>query len=222
MSSRVQVAALSFEDRHLDQFYRLGGAAHGVLEPGERELGEVIEETWRRIEDHRNNIGKNRSEVVTYLQSLKDEKTFREFAIDLFRHLEYQEVRETHGPMEKGRDIIFYEKNRMGELEFVGVQAKIGNISGSVSRSGSPTALVQQTMEAFNSAISFGEASHYLDKYVILASGTISDPARAKIEDFLRHNKYNKRVYFWGQEKIAEIKVQYAPTFIRFPREKLE
>jgi len=217
LTSRVQVAALSFEDRHLDEFYRLGGAAHGLLQPGERELKEVIEETWRRIQDNRSHIGKNRSEVIAYLRSLKDERVFRQFAIDLFRHLEYQEVHEAHGALEVGKDIIFYEQNKMGEIEYVGVQAKIGDIHGTVSRSGNATALWLQTMEALNSEIFFGGASHYLDKYVILASGTISNPARTKIEEFLRNNKYNKRVYFWGQEKIADVKVQYAPTFIHFP-----
>jgi DNA-binding response OmpR family regulator len=218
MSSRVQVVALTFDDQDEDEFRDAGGAACVVLKPGDQGNMEfVIGKAWRRLESQRNRLGKNRSDVIRYLSSLKDEGVFRQFAIELFNHLQYREARLSHGPMEAGKDLVFYEQNLMGELEFVGVQAKIGNLHGIVSQSKSVSDLLLQTAEAFQGKVSFGGESHYLDKYVILASGTITAQARAKIDDFLSYHVYKRRVYVWGQEKIADVKVQFASSFIYFP-----
>lgn len=218
MSSRVQVLALTFDDQDLDEFKEAGGAVCVVLRPGDQANMEfVIREAWRRLERRRDRLGRSHAEVIAYLGSLKDERVFRQFAVDLFNHLEYREVRLAHGPMEAGKDLVFYEQNRMGELEYVGVQAKIGDLHGTVSRTDNVSALLTQTTEAFMSKVTFGGESHYLDKYVILASGTITAQARAKIDDFLSYNTHKRRVYVWGREKIADVKVHYAPGFIYFP-----
>ncbi len=211
LASRVKVIALVLDDSDLDEFFFLGGTTYGVLKPGSRDVKSVIEEAWQRLERRRNSIVRSRTEVIAYLNSLKDERVFRQFAVDLFTHLDYREVHLTHGIREAGKDLVFYEQNRMGELEYVGVQANIGDIHG-----GNVAALMAQAAKAFNSEVTFGGVRHYLDKYVIMASGTVNNEARQMIDRFLRDKKYNKRFYIWGREKIAHVKVHYAPGFIRF------
>jgi Restriction endonuclease len=216
MSSRVQIATLSAKRSDPGEFYWLGGAAYEEL--GEREPAEVLAEVWQKLQVHRHRMGEGRSEVIALLKSFIDERDFREFAVQLFQHLQYEWVHKTHGPMEAGKDLVFYEQNRMGEVEYVGVQAKIGDVSASVAQPWSANILLLQTVAALNNRIDHLGRSHYLDKYVILASGTITEPARKQIGEFLRSNKYDKRVYFWGQEEIADVKVKYARAFSYLPR----
>jgi len=218
LSSRVRVIALVLDDRDLDEFFFLGGATYGVLKPGGRDVRAVIVESLQRLERRRNSVGRSYADVVSYLSSLQDERVFRQFAIELFNHLEYREVRAVHGPMEYGKDLVFYEQNRLGELEYVGVQVRIGDLHDNVNRKGNVSSLMLQTAEAFNSKVIFGGVGHYLDKYLILVSGTITAQAHTRIDDFLRHNRYSRRVYVWGREKIADVKVHFAPALLHFPR----
>src|SRR6185295_9172044 len=147
---------------------------------------------------------------LNVLNHLRDERRFREFAVQLFAHLAYREVTLSQGTGEAGKDLVFDEQNRMGERECVGVQAKVGDINANAQRqTGSIAVLLNQTFTAFNSQVIFGGTRHDLDKYVIMTSGTISPEARKQIHDFARERRYG-RVYVWGQEKIADVKVHYA------------
>lgn len=208
----IEVAALADydddNDRH--EFIRAGGAGFDVIDPGGVGLKRVLGNVLDQVASYRRNQGNRRREVVNYLRSITDEAKFRGFAIKLFRELGFCEVRETHGPDERGKDLVFYEKNRMGEIEFVGVQAKVGGLHGNVSRKGNVTAVWLQTVEALNGRVHKGGENHYLDKFVVLTSGEISSSARQKLADFLRPTKYDKRIYFFDQSKIADLVTEHA------------
>lgn len=211
LPSRVAVAAIDQtydEDRH-STFRGEGGAAYVVLKP---DLQRVIGHVWEQVNGYQGKKVLSRNQIIDFLSTVNnDEALFRRFAIRLFRELKYREVRETHGTGEAGKDIVFYEQNRLGEFEFVAVQVKVGDIHANVARPGNVTALWLQTVEAFNSPLRFGGEEHFLDKLVLMTSGDFTEPARAKLRDFLHCNKYQKRVYMWGREKIAEV-AEFAPS----------
>jgi CheY-like chemotaxis protein len=214
----VAVAALSYDGKAQNEFIWEGGAAYVVM--GDRALSELLDDMWRQVRDYeerRERKGGHRNRIIDYLGGIDDEVLFRQFAIRLFNDLDYREAHPTHGPTEMGNDIVFYEQNRLGELEFVGVQVKVGDIHGSVTRVDGVTSLWLQAVEAFNKPIPFGGEDHLLDKYVILTSGDFTEPARGKMRHLLSRTKYDKRIYMWGREKIADLIAEYAPGFDFFP-----
>jgi CheY-like chemotaxis protein len=211
LPSRVAVAALdvAYDRKAHSAFMGEGGAAYVVLQ---EDLKQVIDDVWLQVNGYQERKGVSRNRIVDFLSALTDEALFRRFAIRLFHELNYREVRETHGVGEAGKDIVFYEQNRLGELEFVAVQVKVGDIHANVARPGNVSALWLQVMEAFTSPVRFGGEEHLLDKLVLLTSGDFTEPARAQLRDFLQANKYQKRVYMWGREKIADLVAEHAPA----------
>lgn len=218
LSSRIAVAALAYDEERRNEFLWQGGAAYAVLQPGSSDLRDVLDDAWRQLSSYQGSKGRRRNEILDYLRTVTDEAVFRQFIIKFFNELNYREAREAHGTSEAGKDLVFYEQNHLGEKEFVGVQAKIGDIHAKVSRSRNVTALWLQTVEALNSRVRFGGESHFLDKYVVLTSGEFNESARTKMEDFLSPTKYDKRIYLWGREKIADVIVEHAPSLDYFPK----
>ena len=220
LSSRVAVATLAQnrDDDGRNEFLSEGGAAHVALQPGQLDLPEVIEDALRQVASYRRRKTLRRNEITDYLCSVNDEKLFRRFAVRLFHACNYREVRETHGPDEAGKDLVFYEQNRLGELEYVGVQVKVCDIHASVSRPGNVTTLWLQVVEALNCPARHNGRTNFLDKYVVMTSGQINNHAYAKMDGFLRSTQHTKRIYFWGREKIADVIVEHAPLFNYFPR----
>jgi hypothetical protein len=231
---RVAVVALAFDHALHTDFIRLGGAGFAVMDPGYVGLREAINEAWRQVRGWVEPTGGRLNEIVDYLGAANDleltrgrsneivdilgaannEAAFRRFAVRLFRALDYKAVRESHGAGEAGKDLVFYEKNHMGELEFVGVQAKVGNIHANVSRplSRNVTRLWLQTVNAFSTRIAFGGKGHFLDKFVLLTSGDFTEEARTVMRALLDPSKYDKRVYMWGRVEIADLIVDHAPA----------
>jgi len=117
-----------------------------------------------------------------------------------------------HGALERGKDIVFYETNKLGFKEFVGVQVKMGDLKAAVKGSQHVTGLWYQALQALNHPVSYAGQEHFLDKFVILVSGTINPWAEEQTRDFLRKNKYDKRVFCLGREEIADLIVNGCPA----------
>ncbi len=211
--NRVDVATLAHDTTGEREFIRKGGAAFEIMEPA-RDLKQTIRSVLEKIRSRRESRRNRSRDVVAYLQTVTDEAEFRRFATDLFRELRYREVRQTRGLGESGEDIVFYELNRLGEIEFVGVQAKVGDIHADGSRKGNVTTLWLRTVEALNSKVEYGDTSYFLDKLVVLTSGKIDEAGRKKLEDFLRPTKYDKRVFFYDQVKVADLVAEHAPFLL--------
>jgi hypothetical protein len=206
---RVAVAALAHDRLGANEFLWEGGAAHVIRQLGA--LPQELDEVLRQVEAYRRRQGGIRNRVVDFLATLNDEAEFRRFAIRLFHGLDYRDVHATHGIGESGKDIVFFEENHLGEREYVGVQAKIGDIHASVSKRGNVTELWLQTLEAFNCPVLDLGEEHFLDKVVLLTAGEFTEPARTKLRGLLRPTKYDKRIYMWGRDKIADLVATYVP-----------
>ncbi len=219
LSTRVAVATLAYDNAGQKEFFKKSGAAYVVLGKSTPDLRVALEDAWSQLASHRQDEGQHRIDVIEYLRRItleRREDKLRRFAVELFNRLKYSEVRLAHGSREMGKDLVFYEKNGMGELEFVGVQVKAGDIHANVAKARNVTALWLQVFEAINSKIVFGGVRRSLDKYVILISGEFNEDARAKIAEFqdtFRH----VRIYPWDRAKLADVVVQHTTLFRRFP-----
>ena len=78
----------------------------------------------------------NHSEKIKILKKLSEQELRREVIIPLLSKMGYLSPIEYHGTNEKGKDIICYEYNRLDEIDYLSIVAKITDIRGSVTNEG--------------------------------------------------------------------------------------
>ena len=94
--------------------------------PEDFEKGELIPESRKSF---------TKSVLEIKLNNLKSEKEFREnILIPILRDLGYENIKDTHGNQEFGKDIVFKAKNRFGFDEWNAMVVKTGNIHVDISK----------------------------------------------------------------------------------------
>lgn len=217
---RFVVFCLEQQTYSLDQknaFLRQGGSGFLALTPGEpreereKKIEGMLIQAEKELAFRQDKAG-SREKVFQWLGHFVDEGDFREFSLRLFRNLEFEGVHLMHGALERGKDIVFWETNKLNEREFVGVQVKMGNLKAAVVGSKHVTGVWYQALQSLNHPVFVGGREYFLDKFIVLISGTILPTADNQLRDFLRSNKYDKRIYFLGREEIADLVVDQCPA----------
>lgn len=160
----------------------------------------------------------NQSKKRALLESL-DEAAFRsEVLIPLLKKLHYQNVRETHGREEFGKDIIFTSSTPLGD-NYYAVVAKVGDISGAASGKGNLATIREQINMAFDIEIddvSNGER-HRVNTVYVWTSGNISNQAQRQIVHSLS-DKYRNVNFKDGTITLSLLEEHYPSFFtIRDP-----
>jgi DNA-binding NarL/FixJ family response regulator len=210
---RPAVVCLAYDGSDRNTFIRDGGAGFILLEPGQKDLRDAIADALSQVQQHDQYQSSKKRRALEYIDRFVREDKFQHFIEEIFHELKYLGVRRTHGPTEKGKDIVCYEVNRMGRAEYVGVQIKLGDVHASGGR-GSLTDLWRQSLEAFNSRVAFPEGTQYLDKFVVIASGRINELARDKLMDSLRSSHAHRRIIFLDREELADLLVSSCPALL--------
>lgn len=118
-----------------------------------------------------------------FLGSLSEDD-FRDRVVrPLYYRLGYDDGRDLCGPIEKGKDAVFCERNKLGQIDFVAVQTKKGNLnmSAKVTRN-IESAIVQLRTAIATSIPRIGDNRKvYPAKVHLCASGKINEHARHHI-----------------------------------------
>lgn len=208
--TRPAVVCLAYDGSDRNTFIREGGAGFVVLEPGQVNLDSALSEGLRQVQQHRDFQRDQKNRVLMAIDRFGREDEFQLFVLDIFRELKYFGVRRTHGVIEKGRDLVCWELNRMARHEFVGVQIKLGDVHAS-SGGNSVTELWRQAIEAFHSPVPFPSGQQYLDKFVVIVSGRMNEIARTKLSDFVTSSHLQRRIHFFDREELADLIVTSCP-----------
>jgi len=207
------VICLAENDSDHNAFIRQGGSSFLVLEPGTVDLEHALAKGLQEVQKHREYKKTSKSNVLRVIEGFKKESEFQEFVLRILRELEYFGVRPPAGPLDKGRDIVCWERNRMGYREYVGIQVKLGDVHGAGGTSGL-TELGREALEAFLSQVPFADGDHDLDKYVIITAGRINENARDKLSRFALKLNIHRRIYFLDREELADLVVTSCPALL--------
>lgn len=112
----------------------------------------------------------------------KNEHLFTsEILLPTLKKMGFSEVKYTHGTKEFGKDIIFSKINEFNRIEYYALQAKAGNVKGSVS--GQVNEIIQQIDDAFRIPFTLIGVSNeiYITKVIIAISGKYTENAEIKI-----------------------------------------
>lgn len=149
-------------------------------------------------------------ELETKINRLKDfnEKGLREnVLIPLLNRIGYKAATIYHGPRERGKDIICFDYDRLGNREYLGVVAKVTDLDGSVSSSDSLREIVYQIEQCFDVPYEdlFGMTRITMDRVWVVTSRRIVGGAADSIYDHLTKRNLSKLVRFISGENLRQL-----------------
>jgi hypothetical protein len=154
----------------------------------------------------------SKSSEIQNLQSLSEEDFRQEVLIPLLRKMNFQKVRERHGPDEYGKDITFFEPAEFGGTRYA-IVAKVGSISGAASGKSNLEIVKNQIRQAFSMPYFDLEdkRSYSIDKVIVWTTGNISRNAQEQIKELSdQHFKY---VDFRDGSGTIDLLNKYYPTY---------
>jgi hypothetical protein len=162
----------------------------------------------------RRKLAVDKKEKLEILKKLDEDRLRKEVLIPLFVKMGFRDVIEYHGSAEKGKDIIFSEKDAFGEKFYTGVVVKKGDITGSASSGGAMVVLnqIEQTFdEAYTDKYSLKEP--VIDRCIVVTSGCIKVTAIESIRGRLKKTNLDKLVKFFDGSKLVDLLDEYMPEY---------
>ena len=145
-----------------------------------------------------------------------DEKGLREdVLLPLLTRLGYKAPTIYHGPQERGKDIIAYTYDLLGQREYLAVVAKAVDLSGSVSSPKGLREVVYQVEQCFDNPYEdlFGMTKVSIDRVWIVTSKRIVPGAETSIFPTLKKNNLVKLIRFIPGERLADLIDENYPAF---------
>ena len=145
-----------------------------------------------------------------------DEKGLREdVLLPLLTRLGCKAPTIYHGPQERGKDIITYTDDLLGQREYLAVVAKAVDLSGSVSSSTGLSAVLHQVQQCFDIPYEdlFGMTKISIDRVWIVTSKRILPGAETSIFSTLEKNNLRKLIRFISGEQLAKLIDEKFPEF---------
>lgn len=157
---------------------------------------------------------KTQSEKLKKIESLNEALFRKEVIVPLLKKMGYEKVRETHGPDELGKDIVFYEPSKLGGFHSA-VVVKVGNISGAASgEKNLATVLTQIDMAFENPFFDYEDKQNYqINKVIVWTSGNISSSAQKQIQN---QTAKLRNVTFFDGTKTIDLLEEHYPAYFTF------
>ncbi len=156
---------------------------------------------------YRSIMAMHREELVSYLETA-DEKTFTlKILIPLFYELGYRGIRYVHGPDEDGLDLLFYDIDKLGKRQYVGIQVKAENITKTMGQSSNSIInITQQILMAFGSDfyILSEKESVGLEHMYVITSKSFTREAQKYIKKDLIGQIPSQHIDFWDREDVID------------------
>lgn len=159
----------------------------------------------------------NVNEQKKIIKQMTEEQFRIEILIPLFIKMGFKQVVDYHGgPIEQGKDILFWKEDEFNCRQYFGVVVKTGDITGSVSdkERGMPTYLYQLE-QAITSSFDdkVDGRTHEITRMILATNGTIGKEAINSICGKFKKLNLDKIITFISIENIIDLINQYMPTY---------
>lgn len=144
-----------------------------------------------------------------YLTNLSEDEFRNQVVRRLFFRLGYQDGRNICGPLEKGKDTIFVEVNKMGQSEVIAVLTKEGQLNMSSKASQNVASVIAQLQTVATTKIPFlkNKQKFLPSKVILCASGKINENARHHILDGVQ----DPRITFLDSDDLIPLLDEHLP-----------
>lgn len=115
-----------------------------------------------------------------------EEKFTKNVLIPMLHHVGYRRIRYVHGQDEHGRDLVFFDVDRLGMESLHAAQVKLGNIRGSEKRR-IQSEIIPQLLEGLRQPYRDPETgkTHYVSRMYLIVSGEILGTAKGQLHALL-------------------------------------
>ena len=133
----------------------------------------------------------------------------------LLTRLGYKAPTIYHGHQERGKDIITFKSDLLGQREYLAVVVKAVELTGSVSSSSGLREVLHQVEQCFDIPYEdlFGMTKVSIDRVWIVTSKRILPGAETSIFSSLEKNNLNKLIRFISGEQLADLIDEHYPAF---------
>lgn len=125
----------------------------------------------------------------------------KELVIPLIQKMGFMHVRYNHGPSEYGRDILFSELDKLGNIRRLAAQVKAGDIKGGANSL--IDTITSQIDDAFSMPVQGAGQSktYHISDMLIISSGKISENAIKKINSKI-DSRLSGSVFFIDRDDL--------------------
>jgi hypothetical protein len=135
-------------------------------------------------------------EIREKLRSM-NESELRKILVLIFESLGLQEVTESHGTQEFGKDIVFYDLDKFGRQVWTACVVKTKDINQTAFDT-----VIRQVGECFRKRYpSISQGNVDIDQVFVITNGSYKDNAKSQIADIL---DVKKPITFWNDTEIAK------------------
>lgn len=157
----------------------------------------------------------NAREKKEILNNLREREFRQELIIPLLSKMGYLAPIEYHGSNEKGKDIICFEYDRLGEQRFLAVVAKTGDLTGNASTTAGLMTIVNQVQQAFDNPYEdlYNMRQVFINEVWIVTNGKIVSGAQESVINTLRKNNLDKQIRIIGDDRLVQLIDKHFSTY---------
>jgi len=166
----------------------------------------------------------NTDEKLSKLSSLSEQSLREQLLVPLMSRMGFKSVMLNHGSLERGKDIVCFDINRLGEREYIAVVAKATDLDGNVSSPNSLQALVHQIEQCFDVEYCdlFGKKRITMDRVFVVTSRRITNGAQETVFGRLEKSNLSKMVNFVSGAQLAALLDEHFPAYWDATAEPIE
>ena len=156
----------------------------------------------------------NHSEKIEILKKLSEKELRRDVLIPLLSKMGYYAPIEYHGINERGKDIICYDYDKLGEKHYLSIVAKTSDLKGSVS-AGGLLEVISQIEQSFDICYEeiYNMEKVYIGEVWVVTTGRLVSGAQESIINKLRKTNLNKLVKIIYDSKLVDLIDKHFETF---------
>jgi hypothetical protein len=153
----------------------------------------------------------NERAEVAYLQSLSEAELREIVLIPLLIRMGYRNVRSLHGPLERGKDIVFSQQDPLARERHYAAVVKKGPLSGSVASSNSLRTMVMQIQQSLQEPFLDARDGRnvMIDRVYVITAHPLSQQAIMSCSHALESNA--SRFSIIDGPALADLIRQYQP-----------
>jgi len=148
------------------------------------------------------------SKKIEILSQFKNEAEFRSFLLELLIRMGFNDVKETHGKNEKGKDIIGKLVHKIEGEEWYSFVVKYGKITGRATS-------IMEIISQVNESIHLSYTNHNgviinINKVKLITNGSVTDEAKDKLHNHSQLSNKNNFSVWINTDLIHHIDKHYS------------
>ncbi len=157
----------------------------------------------------------NASEKLKIVESLSEDEFRKDVIIPLLSKMGFKAPIHYHGPGERGKDIICFDYDKLGEQRFLVITAKSTNLNSNAADDKGLMNIVTQVQQSFDIPYEdiYSMKQINIDEVWIMTSGKIVSGAEDSVIDSLRKYNLDKQIRFIRADRVVQLLDQYYPTY---------